>query len=125
MPLAAILVAAFGCPASAQSDAWPAGKNTLPWLEGRWSSGDCQKSYTEYRFSGADRTSLRFNFGPANRHDTMRVDVYYDADGNVVLYFPSLSYRTVVRFKNKNLRDTTDIDKDGKVTTSTYRRCDS
>jgi hypothetical protein len=125
--LAASIVAAISIlPSSSamtQPAAWPAGKRQLPWIEGRWSTGDCKSSFTEYRFAGPDRKNLTFASGPAASDNKLTVDVYYDGDGNVVLYFPSISFRTIVFFKGKDLRDTMDIDKDGKVSRSTYRRC--
>jgi hypothetical protein len=119
------VVPAFGmmlaANALAQTAQWPAGRQQLAWLEGRWSDSDCRTSYAELRFTGPGQTGLTYNTGPAK--DRMRVDVYYDIDGKVVLYFPSVSHRSIVTFKNKDAFDTLDIEKDGKTERSSYRRC--
>jgi hypothetical protein len=102
---------------------WPSGRAKLAWLEGRWTSSICGENFSEYRFTAPNQTGLTFTYGPP-AHPAMKVDVYYDVDGNIVLYFPSISFRTIVLFKDHDHRDTIDIDKSGTSTRASYKRCE-
>jgi len=95
----------------------------LPFLEGRWTNDNCSIRYTEYRFVGAGKRELVFNWGPQNSDRKLGVEVLYDREGNLVLHFPALNHRTTVRWLSKDLRETTDVDKDGIASKGTYRRC--
>jgi hypothetical protein len=108
---------------SASAQTAPSGRQKLAWLEGRWTSSKCGEDFSEYRFTGPNQTGLTYTYGPP-AHPAMTVDVYYDVDGNIVLYFPSISFRTIVMFKDRDNRDTIDIDKSGTSTRSSYRRCE-
>jgi hypothetical protein len=92
-------------------------------LEGRWSNSDCSKVFTEFRFSEPNYRGLRMKWGPGFGTHSYAVEVERDASGQLILFFPALNHRTVVVFVTDDLRETMDIEPDGRKTMSVWKRC--
>lgn len=114
------LILQSASPASSQSRS---GRDMLRFLEGRWTSSDCSRLYTEFSFSQSKHRALRMKWGPDYGDRRLNVEIEYDTEGDLVLYFPSINHRTVVVFIDADLRETTDIAGDGAKTKTIWKRC--
>jgi hypothetical protein len=104
-----------------------AGRDALPYLEGRWTSTDCNTSYTEFKFTRPDRLEAVYNYVylPDSRKNLRdeRTQIRFDDKGGIIVYWPDTGYTVLVEFHGPDLRETTDTDKEGKVLHRVYQRC--
>jgi hypothetical protein len=104
-----------------------AGRDALPFLEGRWTSGDCTTSYTEFKFTRADRLEALYNYVYlADSRKNLRdkaTQIRFDDNGAIVLFWPDMGFTTVVEFHGPDTREATDTDKQGLVSHRVYQRC--
>jgi hypothetical protein len=112
---------------TATSDRPLPGRDALPFLEGRWTTTECNASYTEFKFSRPDRLEATYNYvyQPDSRKNlsNLLVQIHFDETGSIVAYYPDLAYTTVMTFHGPDLRETDSTDKKGLNSHGVYHRC--